>query len=249
MKAYNAKDIRNIAIAGHGGRGKTTLAEAMLFLAGATDRLGRTADGNTVMDFDAEEKRRKVSVSTAVSPLEWKNIKINLLDTPGLFDFAGGVSEGVRAAESVLIVTAAGSGLDVGAEKAFKAAKQRNIAKMFAITRLDAENSDFYKTLAALTEEYGSAICPVVVPLMDGGKVKAYVNLAEGKAYEYTDGKAKEIAFPSDSSIADMQSAFSEAVASADEELMEKFFEGEEFTHDEVIKGLSTGIKDGTVYP
>ena len=113
MKAYNAKDIRNVAIAGHGGRGKTTLAEAMLFLAKATDRLGRVADGNTALDFDAEEKRRKSSISTAMSSLEWKNTKINILDTPGLFDFAGGVSEGVRAAESVLIVLAAGLGIDV----------------------------------------------------------------------------------------------------------------------------------------
>ncbi len=249
MKAYNANDIRNIAIAGHGGRGKTTLAEAMLFLAGSTDRLGRTADGNTVMDFDAEEKKRKVSVSTAVSPLEWKNVKINLLDTPGLFDFAGGVAEGVRAAESVLIVTAAGSGLDVGAEKAFKAASQRGIAKMFAITRLDAENTDFYKTLSALTDEYGSAVCPVVVPLMSGDKVSAYVDFAEGKAYEYAGGKGKEIAFPDDARIAEMKSVFTEAVAGADEELMEKFFEGEEFTHEEIVKGLSAGIKDGVLFP
>ena len=119
MKVYNAKNIRNIAVAGHGGRGKTTLSEAMLFLAKATERLGRVADGNSVMDYDAEEKRRKTSVSTAVAPLEWKDIKINIMDTPGLFDFAGGISEGVRAAESVLIVAAAGSGYDVGAEKAF----------------------------------------------------------------------------------------------------------------------------------
>ncbi len=99
MKSYNAKNIRNIAIAGHGGRGKTTLAEAMLYLAKATDRLGRVADGNTVLDFDAEEKRRKATVSTAVAPLEWKDTKVNIIDTPGLFDFAGGLSEGIRAAE------------------------------------------------------------------------------------------------------------------------------------------------------
>ena len=154
MKIYNAKNIRNIAIAGHGGRGKTTLAEAMLFLSKASDRMGKVADGNTVMDFDAEEKKRKVSISTAVAPLEWKDTKVNLLDTPGLFDFAGGLSEGVRAAEAVLIVAAAGAGYDVGAEKAYKAANQRGIAKMFAVTRCDAENTDFYKTFEALRAEH-----------------------------------------------------------------------------------------------
>ena len=118
MKVYNAENIRNVAIAGHGGRGKTTLAEAMLFLAGASDRLGRVADGNTVMDYDAEEKRRHNSVSSAVCPLEWNGKKVNIIDTPGLFDFATGVAEGVRAAETALIVLAAGSGVDVGAEKA-----------------------------------------------------------------------------------------------------------------------------------
>ena len=151
MKAYNAKDIRNIALAGHGGRGKTTLAEAMLYLAKATERLGRVADGNTVLDFDPEEKRRVASVSTAVAPLEWKNVKVNILDTPGMFDFAGGVAEGMRAAEAALIVLAGGTEtFDVGAEKAVKAADKRGIAKMFAVTRLDAENTDFFKTFEAI---------------------------------------------------------------------------------------------------
>ena len=190
MKIYNAQNIRNIAIAGHGGRGKTSLAEAMLYLAKASDRLGRVADGNTVMDFDAEEKKRKTSVSTAVAPLEWKNTKINLLDTPGLFDFAGGLSEGVRAAETVLIVAAAGAGYDVGAEKAFKAANKRGVSKMFVVTRCDAENTDFYKTFEALHEVHDTELCPVVVPYMEGDKVKAYVNFATGKAYTYNGGKA-----------------------------------------------------------
>ncbi len=249
MKAYNAKDIRNIAIAGHGGRGKTTLAEAMLFLAKATDRLGRTADGNTVLDFDAEEKRRKATISTAMAPLEWKNVKINILDTPGLFDFAGGISEGVRAAETALIVLQAGSGVDVGAEKAFKAASERGIAKMFAVTRCDAENTDFYKTFDALKEEYDTQACPVVVPFMQGDKVKAYVDLSTGKAYEYSNGKASEVAMPSDAKIDEMKEIFNEAVASADEALMEKFFEGEEFTAEEIAAGLKAGIADGAIYP
>ena len=249
MKAYTAKDIRNIAIAGHGGRGKTTLAEAMLYLAKATDRLGRVADSNTVLDFDAEEKRRKASVSTAVAPLEWNGCKINILDTPGLFDFAGGVSEGMRAAECALIVLAAGSGYDVGAEKAFKAANQRGIGKMFAITRLDAENTDFYKTFSALQEAVGTAVCPVVVPHMQGDKVASYVNLATGKAFVYKDGKPSEVDFPSDDNIESMKEIFNEAVAGTDDALMEKFFEGEAFTADEVAKGLSAGVASGDLYP
>ena len=245
MKAYNAKDIRNIALAGHSGRGKTTLAEAMLYLAKATDRLGRVADGNTVLDYDAEEKRRKASVSTAMASFEWNNSKINLLDTPGLFDFAGGLAEGVRAAESVLIVLASGSGIDVGAEKAYKAADKRGIAKIFTVTRCDAENADFGKTLAAIKEEYGAPVCPVVVH----SSGSTYVDFSTGKAYEYNNGKATEVAIPSDPAIEEMQAAFTEAVASADEELMEKFFMEEPFTKEEIENGLKIGVADGTIYP
>ncbi len=249
MKVYNAKNIRNIAVAGHGGRGKTTLAEAMLFLAKATDRLGRVAEGTSVLDYDAEEKRRRTSVSTAVAPLEWKDVKLNLIDTPGLFDFAGGVSEGVRAAESVLIVTAAGSGYDVGAAKAFRAAKDRGISKMFAVTRCDAENTDFYKTFDALKAEHEAKICPVVIPFMQGDKVAAYIDLTSGKAFEYKDGKGKEVPLPAGGRIDEMKDIFNEAVASADDALMEKFFEGEAFTPEEVAMGLAKGVAKGDIFP
>ena len=249
MKLYNAKNIRNIAIAGHGGRGKTTLAEAMLFISKASDRFGKVADGNTVMDFDAEEKKRKTSVSTAVAPLEWKDTKINLLDTPGLFDFAGGLSEGVRAAEAVLIVASAGAGYDVGAEKAFKAADKRGIAKMFAVTRCDAENTDFYKTFEALHEVHETELCPVIIPHMAGDKVESYVNLATGKAFAYKNGKPSEVPFPADDRIDEMKAVFNEVVASADDELMEKFFMEEPFTAEEVQNGLSAGIAAGTIIP
>ena len=249
MKVYNAKNIRNIAVAGHGGRGKTTLAEAMLFLAKATDRLGRVAEGTSVLDYDAEEKRRRTSVSTAVAPLEWKDVKLNLIDTPGLFDFAGGVSEGVRAAESVLIVTAAGSGYDVGAAKAFRAAKDRGISKMFAVTRCDAENTDFYKTFDALKAEHEAKICPVVIPFMQSDKVAAYIDLTTGKAFEYKDGKGKEVPLPAGGRIDEMKDIFNEAVASADDALMEKFFEGEAFTPEEVAMGLAKGVAKGDIFP
>ena len=165
MKAYSADHIRNIAVAGHGGKGKTTLCEAMLYISGASDRLGRVADGNTVLDFDAEEKRRKSSVSSAMAAIEWNDTKINLLDAPGLFDFEGGSAEAVRAADAVLIVTSAGSGVDVGTQKAFKAAEKRGAAKFFAITKTDSDHRSFYKTFDALKEVYGNKLCPTVTPI------------------------------------------------------------------------------------
>lgn len=250
MKAYTSNNIRNIAVLGHGGKGKTTLCEAMLYLAGATDRLGKVADGNTVLDFDAEEKRRKSSVSSAMAAIEWDNTKLNIIDAPGLFDFENGAAEAVRAAEAVLIVTSAGSGVDVGTEKAFKAAEKRGLAKFFAITKTDSDHRSFYKTFEALKEVYGNKLCPTIIPYMEGNITKSYVNLMTGIAYEYdADGKAVKTAMPNDPVIAEMTSSFMEAVATTDDELMEKFFEGEAFTQEEILKGLCTGIFDGSIYP
>ncbi len=249
MKLYNADSIRNVVIAGHGGRGKTSLAEAMLYIAGASDRLGRVLDGNTVMDFDPEEKRRKNSVASAVCPVEWLNTKVNIIDTPGLFDFESGVCEGMRAAETALIVLSAGSGVDVGAEKAYKAAAARSMAKYAVVSRCDAEHSDFYKTLDALKEEYGAQVCPIVVPYMEGDKVSSYVNFLQNKAFKYTNGKAAEVPIPDDARISEIHEAFIESVASVDEELMMKYFDGEELTHEEIVSALSTGVADGSVMP
>ena len=250
MKAYTSNNIRNIAVLGHGGKGKTTLCEAMLYLAGATDRLGKVADGNTVLDFDAEEKRKKSSVSSAMAAIEWDNTKLNIIDAPGLFDFENGSAEAVRAAEAVLIVTSAGSGVDVGTEKAFKAAEKRGLAKFFAITKTDSDHRSFYKTFEALKEVYGNKLCPTIIPYMEGNITKSYVNLMTGMAYEYDeDGKATKVPMPNDPVIEEMTAAFMEAVATTDDELMEKFFEGETFTPDEILKGLCTGIFDGSIYP
>ncbi len=249
MKQFNANDIRNVCIAGHGGRGKTTLAEAMLYIAGASDRFGKVADGNTVMDFDAEEKRRHNSVSSAVCPLEWRDRKINIIDTPGLFDFATGVSEGIRAAETVLIVTKSGSGVGVGAEKAYKAATSRNMSKYIIVTGCDAENANFYKTVDAFQEAFGTQVCPVVVPYVEGDKVVSYVNFLQNKAFAYKDGKATEVDMPSTDRIEELHAAFTESVATSDDELMMKFFDGEEFTHDEIVAGLSKAVLEGTIMP
>lgn len=250
MKTYTSNNIRNIAVVGHGGKGKTTLCEAMLYVAGATDRLGKVADGNTVLDFDAEEKRRKSSVSSAMAAIEWDNTKLNIIDAPGLFDFEGGVAEAVRAAEAVLIVTSAGSGVDVGTEKAFKAAEKKGIAKFFAITKTDSDHRNFYKTFEALKEVYGNKLCPTIIPYMEGNITKCYVNLMTGMAFEYdADGNAKKVDVPTDPVIEEMTSAFMEAVATTDEALMDKFFEGEKFTQEEILKGLCLGIFDGSIYP
>lgn len=249
MKTYTAENIRNIVVAGHTHKGKTSLAEAMLYVAGVTDRQGKVNDGNTVMDFDAEEKKRKCSLSSALASLEWRDTKINLLDAPGKFDFDGGACEAFRAAECALIVTSAGSGFDVGAERAVKAADARGIAKFFAITKCDGDNRDFYKTFDAIKAEMGQKLCPVVVPYIAGGKVQAYVNLCSNKAFEYKNGKANEIAVPEDAKLSEMKDVLMEAVASVDDELLEKFFEGEPLTKEEIIKGLTEGVEQGEIYP
>ncbi len=251
MKQYLAGKIRNIALAGHGSAGKTSLAEALLFKAGAADRLGKIADGNTICDFDPEEIKRHVSVSSAVAPFNWGSVKVNLLDTPGLFDFATGFYEGVRAAESVLIVVSGKSGVSVGTEKAFKLAQDAGKAKMFFINKLDTENADYYKTLEELKGAFGPSVCPLVVPHVENRKVVCYINLVDNKAYTYDEkGEAKEIPMPETGHrLEGLQVAVNEAVAETDEALFEKYFSGEQFTRDEILKGIHTGVKNGTIAP
>ena len=251
MRQYLAGKIRNVAIAGHGSSGKTSLAEALLFKAGATDRLGKVSDGNTVCDFDPEEIKRKVSVSSAVAPFAWGSVKINLIDTPGLFDFAGGVYEGVRAAESVLICVSARSGVTVGAQKAYKLADKMKKSKLFFINKMDAENADFYKVLEDLKSNFGPSVCPIVVPVVENHKVQCYINLVDNKAYKYNDkGEPSEVAMPDTGHrLEGLIGAISEAIAETDEALFEKFFSGEKFTRDEIIKGIHVGVHTGTITP
>lgn len=251
MKTYAPDQIRNIALAGHASKGKTTLLEAMLHLAGATERAGKVADGNTVTDFDAEEKKRHISMASAVASIEYKSKKLNFIDTPGLFDFEQGAFEGLRAAETAVIVVSARSGLAVGAEKAFKNAGSRRMARVLVTTKMDDDRADFYKSFNGIMAKFGTAACPVVVPIISGGKVAAYYNMIDGKAYAYADGKRTESdAQPDDAPrFAAVQAVFTEAVASADEELMEKYFEGEELTPEEKIRGLKAGVADGSIIP
>ena len=251
MKTYAPDQIRNIALAGHASKGKTTLLEAMLHLAGATERAGKVADGNTVTDFDAEEKKRHISMASAVASIEYKSKKLNFIDTPGLFDFEQGAFEGLRAAETAVIVVSARSGLAVGAEKAFKNAGSRRMARVLVTTKMDDDRADFYKSFNGIVAKFGTAACPVVVPIISGGKVAAYYNMIDGKAYAYADGKRTESdAQPDDAPrFAAVQAVFTEAVASADDELMEKYFEGEELTPEEKIRGLKSGVADGSIIP
>ena len=251
MKTYAPDQIRNIALAGHASKGKTTLLEAMLHLAGATERAGKVADGNTVTDFDAEEKKRHISMASAVASIEYKSKKLNFIDTPGLFDFEQGAFEGLRAAETAVIVVSARSGLAVGAEKAFKNAGSRRMARVLVTTKMDDDRADFYKSFNGIVAKFGTAACPVVVPIISGGKVAAYYNMIDGKAYAYAYGKRTESdAQPDDAPRFEaVQAVFTEAVASADEELMEKYFEGEELTPEEKIRGLKSGVADGSIIP
>lgn len=251
MRQYLAGKIRNVAIAGHSGSGKTSLAEALLYKAGATDRLGKTADGNTVCDFDAEEIKRKCSVSSTVAPFAWGSVKINLIDTPGLFDFAAGFYEGVRAAGNVLITISARSGVTVGAEKAYNLAQKMNRSKIVFVNKMDTENADFYKVLEDLKAKFGPSICPLVVPVMDGDKVECYVNLVDNKAYKYNDkGEPSEVTMPDMAHrLEGLTVAISEAVAEADETLFDKYFSGDPFTRDEIIRGIHVGVHNNTITP
>lgn len=250
MKQYTSDKIKNVAIVGHGGSGKTTLAEALLFLTGASDRLGNIADGNTVCDFEVEEIKRKVSISLSLAPYEYKDVKVNLLDAPGLFDFTTGMYEAVRACGSAIITVSGKSGITVGAKKAYKLAKKVGKSRMIFVSKMDRDSADFYKVLEQLKATFGPTVFPLVVPYGDDKKVEGYVNLIDMKAYTYENGKAKEVPMPESAHRLDgLITAISEAVAETDEALFEKYFSGEQFTHDELVKGIHNGIKNCTITP
>lgn len=250
MNQYLAKNIVNLAVAGHSGSGKTSLTEAMLYLAGASERRGKVGDGNTICDHDPEEIRRQTSVSAAVAPFEWKNKKINLVDAPGLFDFEGGVCEAMRAADTALIVVAGKSGVAVGTEKAMAAAEKRNLAKIIFVNGLCDEGSDFYGVFEELKSSFGPAVCPVVVPFFENGNADKYINMLEYKCYDYAQGKPVQVPMPDmGSRLEGLRTAIYEAVAETSDELFEKYFAGEEFTPEEVIIGVSQGVKKGSIIP
>ena len=247
---YASKDIRNILVAGHAGCGKTTLTEALLYMSGATERMGRVEDGTTASDFDPEEVRRKASLNSSVVPVEYEGIKYNLIDTPGLFDFETGAAEGVMAAESVLICVSGRSGVTVGAEKAYRLACKQNKARMIFVSKTDLENADYFKILEQMKIQFGPSVCPCVVPVrLDDGTV-AYINLFSQKAFKYEGGKQIQIDLPDiGHRFEGLIQAMSEAIAETDEALMEKFFEGEPFTTEEIVQGMATGVRSGQITP
>jgi len=249
MKIYSENQIRNIALLGHGSSGKTTLADAILYYGKAIERIGKSADSSTVMDFDAEEKKRKVSVSTSVYSLEIADTKLNIIDAPGLFDFAGGVCEAIAAADGGIITISGKSGLTVGAKQSFEKLRAAKKSTAFFIGKLDSTHAHFYRVLSSLVGNYGAIICPVVVPFVENDVVTCYINLIENKAYAYDGITAKEFRMPVSAEIDEMRNMLLEAIATADEDLMEKYFGGEEFTPEEILKGLASGVKNGDICP
>jgi elongation factor G len=253
MKNYPAAKIRNLVLLGHGGSGKSAFAEAVLFNAKATDRLGRSADGNTVMDFDPEEIRRKISLNTTTATCEWHDYKINLIDTPGDFDFLGEVMQGLRVADSGLILISAKDGTSVGAEKAVRLCRKQNIPFFYLISRMDEANANFDNALASLQNAFGSTAVPFALPILSDGKMTGVVDVIEEQAYmlDAKSGAAIPMAMPAafKEKLAGLRESLQETVAETDETLMEKYFSGETFTQDELSSGLRAAISAGSLNP
>ena len=249
---YTVNAIRNVCLLGHSGSGKSALAESLLYMTGAIDRIGKNADGNTVSDYDPEEIRRHISISTSVIPLEYHNTKINLLDTPGGFDFSGAVMEALRAADAAILVLSAKDGITVGFEKAWKYCEERNMPRFVYISKVDEDNSDYNATFNALRERYGNKIAPVIVPIWNAAKkVTGIIDVLNKRAYEMQNLKRVEIEVPEDkiSVIEEFNDALKEAVAETDEALMDRFFEGDDFTYREMMTGLHRGVSDLSLFP
>ena len=249
---YSVQNIRNVCLLGHGGSGKTALAESLLYMTGAIDRMGKAADGNTVCDYDPEEIKRQISISLAVAPLEFKGCKINVLDTPGSFDFSGEVMEALRAADAAIIVCSAKDGISVGLEKAWKYCEERNMPRFIYISKTDEENADYNATFDALRAKYGNKIAPVVVPIWDEDKkIIGIIDVMNKRAYEMRDGKREEIEIPEgkEDVVTQLNDALKESVAETSEAFMDKFFSGEDFTYAEMIQGLRQGVRELSLFP
>ena len=251
--SYSAQNIRNVCLLGHGGNGKTSLAESMLYLTGGTDRLGKVADGNTTSDYDPEETRRQISISTAVLPIEYNGCKINVLDTPGYFDFSGEVLEALQAADAAVIVCSAKSGMSVGAEKAWKYCEARKLPRILYVSKTDEDNADYNAAFATLRERFGKNIAPVVAPIWDADKkVIGIIDVLQKRAFEAGEKGARvEIDVPEDKKpvLDELYDALKESVAETSEAFMDKFFAGEDFTYAEMIQGLRSGVRELSLFP
>ncbi|MBQ9805210.1 MAG: elongation factor G [Clostridia bacterium] len=252
MAKIETKNIRNIALLGHGGSGKTSLAEAMLFITGETDRLGNTTAGNTVCDYDAEENARKISISAAIAPMMWKNVKINVIDTPGYLDFSGEVVQAMRVADSAIITIDGKAGIEVGTELAWDYAEAAGLPRAFFINKFDDNEARFARVLDSLHLTFGKQVCPLTIPMVKNGEVVGVIDLIDETAHVFdNNGRHSVELIPEESmeAVAKYRDMLMEAVASTDEELMMKFFEGEEITHMEAINAVHEGIIHGDLVP
>ena len=252
MDVFRTDRIRNVVLLGHGGAGKTSLAEAMAYLSGITSRLGKVTDGNTVSDYDKEEIKRKFSITTSVVPVEWGKVKINVLDTPGYFDFVGEVEEAVAAADAAIIVVSGKSGIQVGTQKAWELCEKYNLPRMFFVTEMDIDDVSYRQVVEDLTELYGKKIAPLHMPIREDGKFVGYVNIVKQAGRRYIErGQKKECEVPEylQEYLEKYHETLMESVAEISEEFMDRYFAGEEFSVAEVSAALKTNISDGSMIP
>ena len=252
MKVYRTDEIRNVVLLGHGGSGKTSLAEAMAYVSGATSRMGKIADGNTISDFDKEEQKREFSISTSLVPIEWEKAKINILDTPGYFDFVGEVEEAVSAADAAVIVVSGKAGVEVGTEKACELCDKYKLPRMVYVTEMDVDDASFRQVVQDLTERYGKVIAPHFQPIRENEKLVGYVNVIKNAARRYTGvGQREECEIPEycKPNLEIYRDKLLEAVAETSEAFMERYFEGDEFSVEEIRSAMRTEVMDGDIVP
>ena len=252
MKVYTTDRIRNVALLGHGSSGKTSLVEAMAKLSGLTTRLGKVEDGSTISDYSKEEQKRKFSIHTSVIPIEWDNIKLNVFDTPGYFDFVGEVEEAMSAAASAIIVVDGKAGVETGTKKAWDLCEKYNLPRMIYVSNMDIDDASFKNVLEELTNLYGKKIAPFHFPIRENEKFVGYVNVLAEKAYRWDDkGDAVECEIPeySKENLEIYRDSLMEAVAETSEEFMDRYFNGDTFTEAEMRAALHASVCDGTIVP
>ena len=252
MKVYRTDEIRNVVLLGHGGSGKTSLAEAMAYVSGATNRMGKITDGNTISDFDKEEQKREFSISTSLIPIEWEKAKINILDTPGYFDFVGEVEEAVSAADAAVIVVSGKAGVEVGTEKAWELCDKYKLPRMIYVTEMDVDDASFRQVVQDLTDRYGKVIAPHFQPIRENEKLVVYVNVIKNAARRYTGvGQREECEIPEycKPNLEIYRDKLLEAVAETSEAFMERYFDGDEFSVEEIRSAMRTEVMDGDIVP
>ncbi|MBE6631461.1 MAG: elongation factor G [Ruminococcaceae bacterium] len=252
MATFTTKQIRNVCLLGHSGSGKTMIAEAILYFTKNIDRMGNPTNGNTVCDYDAEEIKRGFTLQSSLINVNWSDMKINVLDTPGYFDFAGEMLQALRVSDAAVIALDARAGLEVGAEIAWDNATEANIPKSFFINKFDDSEANFDRTFGELKDRFGTEVCPVLVPMVSGGQIKGFLSLINMKAYKYDEkGNRSETEIPADfmDKAKSYRESFCEAIAVTSDDLMEKFFAGEDFTDEEAYEALHEGIINGLVAP